>query len=249
MTLLAEELVVDTRALSNLLRAARLLGWLRHGGNVGLNHWHRRLAAKLEGQQACWSAFRFQGRHVARFPEQTVSTSHPDRRKNVLLAIDDIRYRYRLHRGTSPNRPDLPSGVCGISSELAARVPMENQIPSGSQDAAVDLDRKGHHPARLLLNKVERDELAVSDGSILSILKPAAASATPEPRRFTPRPQPIGFKRGPSTTRTTSSGLVRRNIHKSSLGVVAHGKPPVPKPSSGKAWTTGILVARRCQSA
>jgi hypothetical protein len=76
---------------------------------------------------------------------------------------------------------------------------MENQIPSGGQDAAIDLDRKGHHPARLLLNRVERDELAVSDGSILSILKPAPSSAAPEPRGFTPEPQPIGFKRGPST--------------------------------------------------
>src|SRR4029077_20579593 len=104
MALMAEELGVDTRALSNLLRAARLLGWLRHHGNVGLNHWHRRLAAKLERQQACWSAFRFERRHVARFPEQTVSTAHPDRRQNVLLAIDDIRYRYRLHRRTSLNR-------------------------------------------------------------------------------------------------------------------------------------------------
>src|SRR5579864_695209 len=199
MTLVAEELGVDTRALSNLLRAARLLGWLRHGGNVGLNHWHRRLAAKLERQQACWSAFRFERRHVARFPEQTVSTSHPDRRQNVLLAIDDIRYRYRLHRGTSLNRPDLRSGVRGISSELAARVPMENQIPSGGQHAAVDLDRKGHHPARLLIERVERDELAVSDGSIRSILKPTPPSAPPEPCGFTPEPQPIGFKRGPST--------------------------------------------------
>src|ERR1700726_3945990 len=149
MTLVAEELVVDTRALSNLLHAARLLGWLRHGGNVGLNHWHRHLAAKLERQQAWWAAFRFEGRHVARFPEQTVSTSHPDRRQNVLLAIDDIRHRYRLHRGTSLNRPDFPSGVRGISSKLAARVPMENQIPSSGQDAAIDLDRKGHRPARL----------------------------------------------------------------------------------------------------
>src|SRR5579863_5413086 len=209
MTLLAEELVVDTRALSNLLRAARLLGWLRHGGNVGLNHWHRRLAAKLESQQACWSAFRFERRHVARFPEQTVSTSHPDGCQNVLLAIDDIRYGYRLHRGTSLNRPNLPSGVRGISSELAARVPMENQIPSGGQDAAVDLDRKGHHPARLLLDRVERDELAGSDGSILSILKPTPSSATPEPRSFTTRPQPIGFKRGPSSGRTLCSGFVR----------------------------------------
>src|SRR5580658_8898122 len=126
MTLLAEELVVDARALSNLLHAARLLGWLRHGGNVGLNHWHRRLAAKLERQQTCWSAFRFQGRHVARFSEQPVSTPHPDRRQNVLLAIDDVRHWYRLHRGTSLNRPDLPSGARSISSELAARVPMEN---------------------------------------------------------------------------------------------------------------------------
>src|SRR5579863_7976632 len=125
MTLLTKELVVDTRTLSNLLHAARLLRWLRHGGNVGLNHWHRRLGAKLERQQACWPAFRFQGRHVARFPEQTVSTSHPDRRQNVLLAIDDIRHWYRLHRGTSLNRPDLPSSVRGIISELAARVPME----------------------------------------------------------------------------------------------------------------------------
>src|SRR5580700_5147756 len=199
MTLLAEELVVDARALSNLLHAARLLGWLRHGGNVGLNHWHRRLAAKLERQQTCWSAFRFQGRHVARFPEQTVSTSHPDRRQKVLLAIDDIRHRYRLHRGTSLNRPDHPSCVRCISSELAARVPMENLIPSGGQDATVDLDRKGHHPARLLLNRVERDELAVSDGSIRSILKPTSPSATPEPCGFTPEPQPIGFKRGHST--------------------------------------------------
>src|SRR5580704_71404 len=196
MTLLAEELVVDTRALSNLLHAARLLGWLRHRGNVGLNQWHRRRAAKLECQQTCWSAFRFQGRHVARFPEQTVSTSHPDRRQNVLLAIDDIGHRYRLHRGTSLSRPDFPSGVRGISSELAARVPMENQIPSGGQDPAIDLDRKGHHPARLLLDRVERDELAVSDGSIISIFKPAPSSATSEPRGFTPRPQPIGFKRG-----------------------------------------------------
>src|SRR5579863_8698672 len=209
MTLLAEELVVDARAFSNLLQAARLFGWLRHRGNVGLNLWHRRLAFKLERQEACWSAFRFQGRHVARFPEQTVSTSHPDRRQNVLLAIDDIRHRYRLHRGTSLNRPDLPAAVRGISSELAARVPMENQIPSGGQDAAVDLYRKGHHPARLLIDRVERDELAVSDGSVLSILKPTPSSATPEPRSFTTRPQPIGFKRGPSSGRTLCSGFVR----------------------------------------
>src|SRR5579864_6290070 len=128
MALLAEKLVVDTRALGNLLRAARLLGWLRHGGNGGLNHWHRHLAAKLERQQACWSTFRFQGGHVARFPEQTVSTSHSDRRENVLLAIDDIRYRYRLDRGTSLNRPHPSSAVRCISSELTARVPMENQI-------------------------------------------------------------------------------------------------------------------------
>src|SRR5579864_7444201 len=166
MTLVAEELGVDTRALSNLLRAARLLGWLRHGGNVGLNHWHRRLAAKLERQQACWSAFRFQGRHVARFSEQTVSTSHPDRRQNVLLAIDHICHRYRLDGGTGVNRPDLPSGVRGINRELPARVSMENQIPSGGQDAAVDLHRKGHHPARLLIDGVERDELAASNGRI-----------------------------------------------------------------------------------
>src|SRR5215469_3021606 len=229
MTPLAEELVVDTRALSNLLHAARLLGWLRHRGNVGANHRHRGVAAKLERQQACWSAFRFQGRHVARFPEQTVSTPHPDRRQNVLLAIDNIRHRYRLHRGTRLDRPDLASGVRGISSELTTRVPMENQIPSGGQDAAVDLDRKGHHPARLLIDRVERYELAVSDGSIVSILKPATSSATPEPRGCIRRPQPIRFKRGPSTGRTASSGRVRRNVHKSSLGVVAHGKPPVPK--------------------
>src|SRR5580704_11727424 len=197
MTLLAEELVVDTRALSNLLRAARLLGWLRHGGNVCLNHWHRRLAAKLERQQACWSAFRFQGRHVARFSEQPVSTPHPDRRQNVLLAIDDVRYRYRLDRGAGLNRPDPPSGVCGISSELATRVPMENQIPSSGQDAAVDLDRKGHHPARLLLNRVERDELALSDGSIRSILKPTPPSATPAPRGFTPSLSPSASSVGP----------------------------------------------------
>src|SRR5579864_1013957 len=184
MTLVAEELGVDTRALSNLLRAARLLGWLRHGGNVGLNHWHRRLAAKLERQQACWSAFRFERRHVARFPEQTVSTSHPDRRQNVLLAIDDIGYRYRLDRRTSLNRPDPSSAVGCISSELTARVPMENQIPGGGQNAAVDLDREGGYPARLLIDGVERDELAVSDGSIPSILKPPASSAAPEPSRL-----------------------------------------------------------------
>src|SRR5579864_457061 len=243
MTLVAEELGVDTRALSNLLRAARLLGWLRHGGNVGLNRWHRRLAAKLERQQACRSAFRFQSRHVARFPEQTVSTSHSNRRQNVLLAIDNIRHRYRLHRGTSLNRPGLPSRVRGISSELAARVPMENQIPRSGQDAAVDLDRKSHHPARLLLNRVERDELALSDGSILSILKPNPSSAPPEPRGLTPRPQPIGLQRGPSNTASTC--LVRRDVHKSSRVVVAHGKPPVPKAGGGKAWPTGILIARR----
>ena len=71
---------------------------------------------------------------------------------------------------------------------------MENQIPSGGQDAAINLDRKSHHPARLLLNGVERDELAVSDRSTLSILKPTPSSATSEPRGFTPRPQPISFK-------------------------------------------------------
>src|ERR1700682_2627461 len=187
MTLVAEELGVDTRALSNLLRAARLLGWLRHGGNVCLNHWHRRLAAQVERQKARCFACRFPGRHVARFSEQPVSTSHPDRRQNVLLAIDDVRHRYRLHRGTSLNRPDHPSYVRCISSELAARVPMENQIPSGGQDATVDLDRKGYHPARLLLNRIERDELAVSDVSIRSILKPTPPRATPQHISFNRR--------------------------------------------------------------
>jgi hypothetical protein len=60
-----------------------------------------------------------------------------------------------------------------------------------------------------LIERVERDELAVSDGSILSILKPTPSSAAPEPRGFTSRSQPIGFQRGLSTARITSSGLVR----------------------------------------
>src|SRR5580693_7228097 len=85
VTLHTEELVVDTPALRNLFRGAGLLGWLRHRGNLGLDAWHRRVAAKLESQQARRAAFCLQSRHTARAPEQPVSSPQPDRYQHVLL--------------------------------------------------------------------------------------------------------------------------------------------------------------------
>src|SRR5438874_9575790 len=73
VTLVTEELGIDTCALRNLFEAGGLIRRLRHSGNVGENPRHRCCAAQLERQHARWSAFRLESRHVARAPEQPES--------------------------------------------------------------------------------------------------------------------------------------------------------------------------------
>src|SRR6185295_8788491 len=118
----------------------------------------------------------------------------------------------------------LLSCVRGISRELSARVAVEDKVPGGAQDAAVDRQGKRHYPASRLRDGVERNQLAAREIRIRL--------------RVTPRRDLIGFKRWRlAATRsltitpplTTSCGcLVRGDVHESSLRVVAHGEPRMP---------------------